>query len=258
MKTSIALRRGSSRAFSPPRPACSRLRGFRVRPGPVRRAPSNIVVVFTDDQGWGDSPATGRRTSRPLHIDRLAAEGMRFTDFYASQPVCLASRASLLTGCHANRLGIRGVRWCPARGTASTRTNTRSRRPSSRWATRPPATASGISATSDRSSRPTRASTSTTASRTRTTCGRATPSRRRRGPPADLRRRRGVRVRTDRVHRRSRRPGHGHAGTDRSLVDFIDRHADRPFLLYVPHSMPHVPLGAGRRSRARCTAPTVT
>ena len=93
----------------------------------------------------------------------------------------------------------------------------------------------------------------------RTTCG--PPSRVAEGvaATADLRRRRGVRVRADRLHRRSRRAGAWSPGADRRAVDFIDRHADRPFLLYVPHSMPHVPLGAGPAfRRARCTAPTVT
>ena len=71
--------------------------------------PPNIVIVFTDDQGWGDLSCYGSVDIPTPNIDQLAAEGMRFTDFYVSQPVCSASRASLLTGCYANRVGFRGA-----------------------------------------------------------------------------------------------------------------------------------------------------
>ena len=69
----------------------------------------NIVIVFTDDQGYGDLSCFGSKDIPTPHIDKLATEGVRFTDFYASQPVCSASRASLLTGCYANRVGIKGA-----------------------------------------------------------------------------------------------------------------------------------------------------
>jgi arylsulfatase len=71
--------------------------------------PPNVVVVFTDDQGYGDVGCYGARGYATPNLDRLAKEGVRFTDFYVSQPVCSASRASLLTGCYANRLGIHGA-----------------------------------------------------------------------------------------------------------------------------------------------------
>ena len=71
--------------------------------------PPNIVIVFTDDQGWGDLSCYGSKQIPTPHIDRLAAEGMRFTDFYVSQPVCSASRSSLISGCYANRVGISGA-----------------------------------------------------------------------------------------------------------------------------------------------------
>ncbi|MEJ2202709.1 MAG: sulfatase-like hydrolase/transferase [Gemmatimonadota bacterium] len=73
------------------------------------RRPPNVVLVFTDDQGYGDVGAYGAVTFATPHLDRLASEGMRFTDFYASQAVCSASRASLLTGCYAERISIRGA-----------------------------------------------------------------------------------------------------------------------------------------------------
>jgi arylsulfatase A-like enzyme len=69
----------------------------------------NIVIVYTDDQGWQDVGVYGAIDFSTPNLDRLASEGVRFTDFYVSQPVCSASRASLLTGCYANRLDIHGA-----------------------------------------------------------------------------------------------------------------------------------------------------
>lgn len=74
----------------------------------ICRSP-NIVLIFADDQGYGDIGVYGAQGFATPHLDRLAAEGMRFTDFYASQAVCSASRASLLTGCYAERVSIRGA-----------------------------------------------------------------------------------------------------------------------------------------------------
>ena len=71
--------------------------------------PPNVVIVFTDDQGYGDLSCFGSTDIPTPNIDRLAEEGMRFTNFYVSQPVCSASRSSLLTGCYANRVGISGA-----------------------------------------------------------------------------------------------------------------------------------------------------
>ena len=69
----------------------------------------NIVVIFTDDQGYGDLGCFGAKGFTTPNIDTLARDGVRFTDFHVSQPVCSASRASLLTGCYANRIGIHGA-----------------------------------------------------------------------------------------------------------------------------------------------------
>ncbi len=69
----------------------------------------NIVLIFTDDQGYADVGVYGATGFTTPHLDRLASEGMRFTDFYVSQAVCSASRASLLTGSYAQRISIRGA-----------------------------------------------------------------------------------------------------------------------------------------------------
>ncbi|MBN1532776.1 MAG: sulfatase [Spirochaetes bacterium] len=76
-----------------------RVRGFRGRR-------PNIVVILTDDLGYGDLGCYGNRVMKTPHIDRLAREGVRFTDFYASNSLCSPSRAGLLTGRYAHRTGV--------------------------------------------------------------------------------------------------------------------------------------------------------
>jgi arylsulfatase A-like enzyme len=71
--------------------------------------PPNIVIIFTDDQGYGDVGCYGAKGLTTPHLDRMAREGIRFTDFYVAQPVCSSSRTALLTGCYPNRLGIVGA-----------------------------------------------------------------------------------------------------------------------------------------------------
>jgi len=75
----------------------------------TQNRPPNIVLIFTDDQGYQDLSCYGSPTINTPNIDQMAKEGARFTNFYVSQPVCSASRASLLTGCYANRIGISGA-----------------------------------------------------------------------------------------------------------------------------------------------------
>ena len=73
------------------------------------RRPPNFVIVFTDDQGYQDLGCFGSPDIKTPHLDRMAEEGMRFTHFYASQAVCSASRAALITGCYNVRVGILGA-----------------------------------------------------------------------------------------------------------------------------------------------------
>ncbi|MBX6312300.1 MAG: sulfatase [Isosphaeraceae bacterium] len=69
----------------------------------------NIVLILTDDQGYGDLGCYGAKDLETPNVDRLAREGTRFTSFYVAQPVCTASRAALLTGCYPNRVGMAGA-----------------------------------------------------------------------------------------------------------------------------------------------------
>jgi len=71
--------------------------------------PPNVVFVYADDLGYGDLGCYGSKVNRTPNLDRLAADGVRFTDFYVAQAVCSASRAALLTGCYPNRVGILGA-----------------------------------------------------------------------------------------------------------------------------------------------------
>ena len=71
--------------------------------------PPNIVVIFADDLGYGDLGVYGHPLIRTPRLDKLASEGLKLTSFYASAPVCSASRYSLLTGRYAIRAGINGA-----------------------------------------------------------------------------------------------------------------------------------------------------
>jgi arylsulfatase A len=68
----------------------------------------NIVLIFADDLGYGDIGPFGATKVKTPHLDKLAAEGMKFTSFYAT-PVCSMSRACLMTGCYNARVSIPGV-----------------------------------------------------------------------------------------------------------------------------------------------------
>ena len=68
--------------------------------------PSNIIVILADDLGYGDLGCDGGTIIRTPNLDRMAAEGTRLSDFYASANVCTPSRAGLLTGRYAIRLGL--------------------------------------------------------------------------------------------------------------------------------------------------------
>ena len=75
----------------------------------VFSAQPNIVVIFMDDMGYADVGCFGAQGYQTPNIDRLAKEGRKFTNFHVPQPVCSASRCGLLTGCYPNRVGIHGA-----------------------------------------------------------------------------------------------------------------------------------------------------
>ncbi|MCF7954678.1 MAG: sulfatase [Phycisphaerae bacterium] len=65
----------------------------------------NFIIIFADDQGYQDLGCFGSPLIKTPNIDKMAAEGMRFTDFYSANSVCTPSRAALLTGCYPSRVG---------------------------------------------------------------------------------------------------------------------------------------------------------
>jgi arylsulfatase len=69
----------------------------------------NIVLIMCDDMGWADLGCYGSKQNPTPNIDQLGKEGVRFTNFLATQAVCTSSRVALLTGCYPNRLGLGGT-----------------------------------------------------------------------------------------------------------------------------------------------------
>lgn len=67
----------------------------------------NVIIILMDDMGYGDPECYGGLGYETPNINKLAAEGMRFTNFDAAQAACTASRAAILTGCYPNRIGLR-------------------------------------------------------------------------------------------------------------------------------------------------------
>ncbi|RTE55269.1 arylsulfatase [Arenibacter aquaticus] len=70
------------------------------------KSPPNVILIFTDDQGYEDIGANGSPNIETPNLDQMAKEGIRLTSFYSAQPICSASRAGILTGCYPNRIGI--------------------------------------------------------------------------------------------------------------------------------------------------------
>lgn len=73
-------------------------------PAATFAAQPNIVVILADDLGYGDLACFGAEDIRTPHLDKMAAEGLKLTSFYA-QPICGPSRAALMTGCYPLRIG---------------------------------------------------------------------------------------------------------------------------------------------------------
>lgn len=88
-------------AYGMQRPAAAAPRSPGDRP--------NFVIIFTDDQGYRDVGCFGAEGFETPNLDRMAAEGVRFTDFYSAAPSCSPSRAALITGCYPTRAGLPNV-----------------------------------------------------------------------------------------------------------------------------------------------------
>jgi arylsulfatase len=84
---------------------------FAIAPLAAAPAPDrpNVILIVADDMGYADLSCQGARGFKTPNIDRMASEGTRFTSFYVAQAVCTASRAALMTGALPNRIGLQGA-----------------------------------------------------------------------------------------------------------------------------------------------------
>ncbi len=76
---------------------------------PRKKQMPNLIIIFTDDQGYADVGCFGAEGFKTPSLDRMAAEGMIFTDFYVGAPSCTPSRAALMTGCYPQRVSLPAV-----------------------------------------------------------------------------------------------------------------------------------------------------
>ena len=206
----------------------------------------NVVIILADDLGYGDVGCFGATKCKTPDLDRMAAEGVRFTSFYVAQAVCSASRAALMTGCYSNRVGLAGAlnhtsheginpdEWllpemCKACGYATAAFG--------KWhlGTRPSFHPMkngfdeffGIPYSNDNS--------------------KYHPSLASEMPPLPLYEGEKV-IETDPDQRKFTRRITEHA------VSFIERNKSNPFFLYVPHVMPHVPIFAAEKFKGKSGA----
>jgi arylsulfatase A-like enzyme len=91
---------------------CLAAAGLRAAP----EKPPNFVLIFLDDSGWADFHPFGSPAYQTPNVERLAAEGCRFNNFYVPQAICSASRSALLSGCYPGRTKVVGAHGPGARG----------------------------------------------------------------------------------------------------------------------------------------------
>jgi len=200
--------------------------------------PTNIVIVFLDDSGWGDFRPFGQPKYDTPHVRKLAEEGRVFKNFYVPQGICSASRSALLSGCYPGRTKIFGAHAPRARGLDprfATMGEVLKRKGYAtavfgKWhigdrpETRPPARgfseSCGLMYSND--------------------MWEFHPQRPKFWGKYPLQFWDNGRVTIERVTPEHQK--HLTTWYTEHAVDFIGRHRDRPFLLYVPHSMPHVPI----------------
>ncbi|HUE12808.1 MAG TPA: sulfatase [Planctomycetaceae bacterium] len=206
----------------------------------------NFVIVYADDLGYGDLGCFGAVGIRTPNLDRMAQEGRRFTSFCVAQGVCSASRTALLTGCYPNRVGILGALGPQSRIGISDEERTIAQVLKQRGYH----TAIfgkwhlghhrrflpthhgfdeylGLPYSNDMGPRRSQS-----------------PDDPRANPPLPL-------IEGDRVVEKSPDISQLTTRYTERAVKFIDAHHNEPFFLYVPHTMPHVPLGVSSKFRGK-------
>jgi arylsulfatase A len=213
--------------------------------------PPNIVVIFADDLGYGDLSCYGHPTIRTPELDRMAREGMRFTQFYSAAEVCTPSRAGLLTGRLPPRSGM-----CGKRRVAFP--NTKGGLPADEITVAELLKSRGYATACIGKWHlghlpeylPTRNGFDTffglPYSNDMDRTADATPGHRAIAEPKVA----FFHVPLMRNEEIIERPADQHTLTERytdEAVKFIHEHRDQPFFLYLPHTMPHVPLFASEK-----------
>ena len=209
----------------------------------------NIILILTDDQGYADIGCYGAEGFKTPNLDRLAVEGRRFTNFYAGATICSPSRGSLMTGCYPDRIGIVDFVFFPTQGE------------------NPGPGPTGLHPAEITVAEILKEKGYATACVGKWHLGDAKPFLPTRqgfdeyfGLPYSNDMRNGPKplLPTENVNKRGYPPlplydGDEIVETDpdqrfltrrytERAIDFIKRHRDTPFFLYVPHTMPHVPL----------------
>src|SRR5216117_1834578 len=110
-RTRMAICLALSVGFLTGQAASPQLESLRTK----RQGGPNIIFILADDLGYGELGCYGQKKIRTPNIDRLAAEGMRFTQCYAVSTICAPSRAALMTGLHTGHARIRGNDKVPLR-----------------------------------------------------------------------------------------------------------------------------------------------
>jgi arylsulfatase A-like enzyme len=210
-----------------------------------RRQP-NIVIIFLDDSGYADFRPFGKTEYPTPNVERLASQGCRFTNFYVPQAVCSASRSALLSGCYPGRTGVHGAHGPRARGldpkfatmgevlkTAGYRTAAFGKwhigdQPETRPDARGFDESCGLMYSNDMWEFHPESRTF---------------------DPYPLQFWENGKVKIDRVTK-DHQPQLTRWYTEHA-VDFVRRNKANPFLLYVPHSMPHVPIFAGDKFKGK-------
>jgi arylsulfatase A-like enzyme len=231
-------------------------------PGFVAAKPPNFVLIFTDDQGYQDIGCFGSPLIKTPHLDAMAAQGRRFTSFYSANSVCSPSRAALMTGCYPTRVGIPGVLFprhktglnpdeitiaeiLKAMGYATACIG--------KWhlGHKPKFLPTrhgfdsylGIPYSNDMAIDPDMQLAADILLREGFTVDRISKEKPRKNLVPLMRDEKVIEYPCDQKTLTSR--------YTKEAVDFIGRNADKPFFLYLPHTMPHIPLFASEQFRGK-------
>lgn len=214
--------------------------------------PPNVVIIFIDDLGYADIGPLGATAYKTPHLDRMAAEGRVFTDFHSATAVCSASRVALMTGCYPERVSILGAlnptaqhgihadevtlaELCRSRGYATAVFG--------KWHLGHHTPFLPLQHGFDEYFGLPYSNDMSPLQVEMVKMSPAAAERKRRSPPLPLF------AGNEIIDRAVDPQEHAQLTTQYTehAVSFIDRHKDRPFLLYVPHTMVHVPLGVSEK-----------